>query len=142
MVISNMKQLRLPCDEIAEFDAELKSLVNRMKFIMKRYKGVGLAAPQVGINKSLFIWDIGEGFGAAINPKLETSGEEITGPEGCLSIPNKYYPITRFTEATLSAYDIEGNEFEAKAVGWLARCFQHEFDHLNQMVITDRLYQK
>lgn len=108
---------------------------------MKKYDGVGLAAPQINVPLRLFIWNVDKQFGVAANPTLELSGEEITYPEGCLSIPNKYFPLPRYNKAILTARNLEGEEFQIEAEGWLARCFQHEVDHLDKLLITDRIEQ-
>ena len=98
---------------------------------------VGLAAPQVGILRRLFIVDTGEEILECINPTiLETDGEQC-GAEGCLSVPGKYGLVKRPYYAKLKAQDRDGNWFEAEGEELIARCFCHENDHLNGIVYTE-----
>lgn len=108
-----------------------------------------MAAPQIGVALRVFVfdWETDEGRvrGVAINPTLEISelGEELPDEdlevEGCLSIPGERFPLKRADSATLRATDLDGQPFEIAAEGWLARIFQHEFDHLNGVLYADRL---
>lgn len=124
-------------------------LVQDMYDTMDKAPGVGLAATQVGIGLRIFVFDYenetGHHRGVAINPTLEIGDVSTEWPdedleiEGCLSIPGERYPLKRADTATLRALDIEGKPFEIRATGWLARIFQHEFDHLNGTLYADRL---
>lgn len=120
-----------------------------MYLTMERAPGVGLAAPQIGVGLRIFVYDWDDGDtrsrGVAINPSLDIDPvpdelpDEDNEVEGCLSIPGERFPLKRSGRATLSATDLDGNHFVVEANGWLARIFQHEFDHLNGILYADRL---
>jgi peptide deformylase len=123
--------------EIKEFDTpELNQLVEDMFESMYAARGVGLAAPQIGIAKRIAVVDISTGEDPAqkmvlINPEIVGSEGTQTGEEGCLSLPTFREPVTRAQKVTLRARDAKGKEFEMTAEDLLARAFQHETDHLN-----------
>lgn len=135
--------------EVDEITAEIKDLVDDMYETMDAAPGVGLAAPQIGVGLRIFVYsweDLGVLHrGVAINPQLtlepydDTAPDEDFDSEGCLSIPGERYPLSRSNRVQLVALDIDGNEFQLNAEGWLARIFQHEFDHLNGLLYADRL---
>jgi peptide deformylase len=142
--------LHAAASPVTEFGLSLERLVNDMVETMHAAPGVGLAAPQVGESLRLFVydWTDGEGtqsIGVAINPELWISPTPIGEPdeeeesEGCLSIPGERFPLRRSERALLRAVDVAGAPFEVVAEGWLARIFQHEFDHLNGILYADRL---
>jgi len=117
---------------------------------MEEAPGVGLAAPQVGVGLRVFVYnwvDDSERLwrGVAINPTLLITPPAIGEPdeddesEGCLSIPGPRYPLRRSERAVLTALDLDGSIYEIDADGWLARIFQHEYDHLNGILYADRL---
>jgi peptide deformylase len=135
---------------VTAFDAELHQLVSDMFDTMAEAPGVGLAAPQVGVSLRLFVFnwtDDDERLwrGVAINPDLLITptpigeADEETESEGCLSIPSERYPLRRSERAVLTALDLDQKPFSVDAHGWLARIFQHEFDHLNGILYADRL---
>ena len=135
---------------VTEFDEELATLVADMYETMEAAPGVGLAAPQVGVALRLFVFDWSDGDerlwrGVAINPELWISpppigeADEESESEGCLSIPGERFPLRRANRAILRAVDLDQKPFEIIADGWLARIFQHEFDHLNGVLYADRL---
>jgi peptide deformylase len=136
--------------EVTVFDSTLETLVSDMFETMEAAPGVGLAAPQVGIPLRLFVfnWTDEEDTlwrGAAINPELlitpTPTGEpdEDNESEGCLSIPGERAPLRRSERAILRATELDGTRYEIDASGWLARIFQHEFDHLDGTLYADRL---
>jgi peptide deformylase len=117
---------------------------------MHEAPGVGLAAPQIGVDLRVFVyhWEDDDDTlhsGVAINPELWISpppvgtAHELDDSEGCLSVPGARYPLLRSEKAILRAVDLDGTPFEISADGWLARIFQHEFDHLNGLLYVDRL---
>lgn len=135
--------------EVKTFDAELGQLVQDMYETMEAAPGVGLAAPQIGVGLRVFVYDWHDGEthwrGVAINPTLKLDGlrpgrpDEDTEVEGCLSIPGERAPLRRYDRAQLTAYDLDGHRYQIDAEGWLARIFQHEFDHLDGVLYRDRL---
>lgn len=145
--------LHTPAEPITTFDAELQQLVADMFETVALAPGVGLAGPQVGVAKRIFVYawtdeDGTEWRGVAANPELwitptvpESHDEldEDDESEGCLSIPGERFPLRRAEAALLRAQDEHGVPFELEARGWLARIFQHEFDHLNGVLYADRL---
>ena len=125
------------CRPVVKFDEKLHKLLDDMKETLAAANGVGLAAPQVGILRRLFIVDTGEEILELINPEiLETSGEQC-GAEGCLSVPGKYGLVKRPYYAKVKAQDRNGNWYEAEGEELIARCFCHENDHLNGIVYTE-----
>ena len=134
---------------VTEFDESLRDLVSDMIETMKAAPGVGLAAPQVGEGLRLFVYDWTDNetefSGVAINPELWITptpigdADEDADSEGCLSIPGERFPLRRSTSAILRAVDADQTPFEVRADGWLARIFQHEFDHLDGILYADRL---
>lgn len=141
--------LHQPTTAVTDFSDSLKSLVDDMLETMDAAPGVGLAGPQVGLDQRLFVygWEDDSGTvhrGAAINPELYIS-PTLLGPlteaedEGCLSVPGERYPLRRAEKAILRAWDVNNEPFTLEATGWLARIFQHEYDHLLGILYTDRL---
>lgn len=134
--------LREKTERITVFDNALAIFVDAMFETMTEADGIGLAAPQVGVTKRLFVVDTrrpGERI-AFINPEiLETSQQQGVHEEGCLSIPGMYYDIVRPLEVTVQAQDLQGKAFITRASGLLARVIQHEYDHLNGVLFIDRM---
>lgn len=131
--------LRKKCREVEEIDDRLLTLIEDMKETMYDADGVGLAAPQVGILKRLFVIDIGEGPLVFINPEiLETNGSQ-TDDEGCLSLPGETEEVMRPNYVKARALNEKGEEFEIEAEGLLARAILHEYDHLNGTLFIDRV---
>lgn len=130
--------LRGRAAEIEEFDDEIKELIPRMYEIMAEAHGLGLAGPQVGVGKRIFVYDVGEGKHALINPKIVSGSGEEWAIEGCLSIPGLQGEVPRAEHVTVSGIDEEGKKVKIKADGLLARVFQHEMDHLDGTMFIDR----
>ena len=125
------------CRPVEKFDKKLHKLLDDMKETLEDAGGVGLAAPQVGVLRRLFIVDTGEEMLELVNPELvETSGEQ-EGAEGCLSVPGKYGLVKRPNYAKVRAQDRDGNWFEVEGEELIARCFCHELDHLDGIVYTE-----
>ena len=138
---------------VGDIDDVVRALVRDMEETMAAAPGVGLAAPQVGVPLRLFIWNWRdeEGTqhrGTAIDPELWISPTPIGDPddeaesEGCLSVPGLRFALRRAELAHLHATDLDGRPFDVKASGWLARIFQHEYDHLDGTLYADRLRYK
>ena len=133
--------LRKKCREVDEINDRVFTLIKDMGETMYDADGVGLAAPQVGILKKIFVIDIydGEGLRVFINPKiLETSGE-VTEVEGCLSLPGKQGEVLRPKKVKVKAFNLKGEEFTLEAEGLLARAICHENDHLDGVLFIDHL---
>ena len=131
--------LRQRTTDVTEIDGALKQLVDDMIEAMYAAPGVGLAAPQVGIQKRLFVYDAGEGPSAVINPRITQASGEWTFEEGCLSVPGLSWPIVRPKDVLLEGLDIDGNEIAVEAEEYLARVYQHEVDHLDGVLLIQRL---
>jgi len=136
--------LRKNAAPIEKFDNELIDLVAKMFETMKLGKGVGLAAPQVGLEQRLFVVQIeGDTPRVFINPEIvQTSLELESFEEGCLSIPGVYADLDRPSGIRVQAWNERGRRFVLEAEGFLARVIQHELDHLNGILFTDRLPEK
>jgi peptide deformylase len=131
--------LRQRAAEIDDIDAGLVRLADDMVATMYEAPGVGLAAPQVGVQRRLFVYDVGDGPRALVNPAIRESRGEWEYEEGCLSVPELSWPIVRPKEVHLTGYDLDGNEVSFEADELLARLFQHELDHLDGVLLLDRL---
>ncbi len=142
--------LHSPALPVTDFDDGLRTLIFDMEETMAAAPGVGLAAPQVGVPVQVFVFNYTDDtgvlwHGTAINPRLLISPTRIgpvdveTESEGCLSIPGERHPLRRAEQAVLSALGIDGRPFEITATGWLARIFQHEYDHLDGVLYSNRL---
>jgi len=133
--------LRQRATEVEEVDDALVRLVSDMFDTMYDAPGVGLAAPQVGVQRRLFVYDIegGNAPGVVVNPTLSGHRGEWNHDEGCLSVPDLWWPVTRANEVHLSGWDLAGNELSIDAEELLARVFQHEVDHLDGMLLIERL---
>lgn len=121
------------------FDEKLHTLLDDMHETLASYDGVGLAGPQVGILKRIFICDYEGQRIEAINPEIISYEGEQTGKEGCLSVPDEWYEVTRPEKVTMKALDRNGDEYELNAEGLIARCICHETDHLDGILFTQRI---
>ena len=136
--------LHVPAQPVTTFDASLHRLIDDMIETMYAAPGIGLAAPQVGVPLRIFVADISGGHNATdlltfINPELvERSGLQRE-EEGCLSVPGFNATVQRSTRAVVRGLTRDGNEQTIEGTGLLARCFEHEMDHLDGMLFVDRL---
>jgi peptide deformylase len=128
------------------FDRALARLGDDLLETMRAASGVGLAAPQVGVLRRLFAYDLGvdedtgdHPYGVVVNPRIVRSEGEQTGDEGCLSFPGLYFECTRADLVTVDAVDVTGAPLELTGQGLLARVFQHEIDHLDGVLFVERL---
>jgi peptide deformylase len=145
--------LKKVATEVTEFNQELKELCLNMLYTMYHAPGIGLAAPQIGLSKRIFVMDIdydreetGEGSGEYslsnfnpkifINPKIREKQGETTYQEGCLSLPGVYEDVKRFEKIVVDYQDTEGNHHSLEADDLLAICIQHENDHLDGIVLS------
>ncbi len=126
--------------EVTDIDGSLARLVDDMVETMHEAHGIGLAAPQVGVQKRLFVYQLEDHDPVAIvNPTIAESRGEWEYDEGCLSIPGLYFPIVRPKEIHLTGWDLDGNEVSIEADEIEARCFQHELDHLDGRLLLKLL---
>ena len=138
--------LRTPAEPVTDFDRELRRLIDEMFQVMYAASGVGLAGPQIGVGRRLFVYDLNGRKGHVINPELTVDDPaEVVEEEGCLSVPDResgrplYAAVPRAAGVTVRGLDRLGRPVRVKAHGYLARCFQHETDHLDGRLFLDRL---
>ena len=136
--------LREKAKPVEKFDQALEDTVRQMIILMREKKGVGLAAPQVGISRRFFVTEaMDDKPRVFVNPEIiETSQDVVTGEEGCLSLPGVWANVVRPYSVKVQAQDTTGKIFHLNAEGWLARIILHENDHLNGLLFVDRLPQK
>ena len=135
--------LRTPAAEVEEVDDELRRLIDDMFETMYEAEGVGLAGPQVGVSRRVIVVDVhDDGLKpfALINPRVvEASKETDKGEEGCLSIPGLSAAVERPAHVAVEGLDRDGNPLRVEGGGLLARCLQHEIDHLDGVLFIDRV---
>lgn len=133
----NLKRKALP---VTAFDKKLKFIISDMKKTLYEANGVGLAAPQIDLNIRVFVADDGEsGFEAYVNPVWEPVGNETNvDTEGCLSVPGYVGLVERYTTVRIKYQDVRGKKKQKVATGLLARCMQHETDHLNGILFIEK----
>jgi peptide deformylase len=133
--------LRAKAGEVVDFDRQLHRLVEDLHDTLYDQQGYGLAATQLGVLQRVFVWHEREGTeGHLVNPVLEfPDDEEQDGPEGCLSIPGLYFDTKRRLNTVAKGFDMHGREVQIVGTEKLARCFQHETDHLDGVLFIDRL---
>lgn len=131
--------LRQRAADVTDIDGKLARLADDMLATMYEAPGLGLAGPQVGVQKRIFVYDIGEGPRVVVNPEIREARGEWVFEEGCLSIPELSFELVRPKEVHLVGYDIDGNEISVEADELLARCFLHELDHVDGVLFIERL---
>ena len=132
--------LRTPADEIRSFDRELAALVRDLEETVEQPGRAGLAAPQIGVGLRVFSFNVDGVIGHLVNPVItERSEETQDGDEGCLSIPGLYAPTVRAMHCVAEGFDVHGEPLRLEGSGLMARCLQHEVDHLDGRVFLDRL---
>ncbi|WP_309132355.1 peptide deformylase [Brevibacterium sp.] len=150
IVIYGEPVLHRRAEKVTEFDDDLRTLVADMYETLKASNGVGLAAPQIGVGKQIFVYDADDDHGVRrsgvfINPVLVASKIPETRPdpedesEGCLSVPSLDFPLKRAERVTINGVDEQGEKVSLSAEGWFARIMQHEYDHLQGTLYVDRL---
>lgn len=127
--------------EITDVDEALVKLAADMVLTMYEAPGVGLAAPQVGVQKRLFVYDLQDETGphTVVNPVISEARGEWVFEEGCLSVPGLMWEIVRPDEIHITGHDLDGNEISIEASGYEGRVFQHELDHLDGVLLVERL---
>ncbi len=131
--------LNTPTTPVENIDAKIAALAESMIETMHDAPGVGLAANQIGVQKRLFVYDKGDGPHVVVNPVIEETSGEWTYEEGCLSVPGLSWPIVRANEVHLRGYDLDGNEIDIQTNEYEGRIFQHECDHLDGVLLVERL---
>ena len=141
------KVLKQKAEPVTVFDDALAELVDDMIETMREAPGVGLAAPQIGISKRIIVVEFGDEqdetvpnqLYVLINPEIiKQSKDQVAGIEGCLSVPGLVGNVNRANVVTVRGQNIHGKPVKIRAQGWLARIFQHEIDHINGVLYTDR----
>jgi peptide deformylase len=125
--------------EITDIDSKLIKLTDEMFEVMYQAPGIGLAAPQIGVQKQLFVYDVDDEPQVLINPKIVESSGEWVYDEGCLSIPGLYVEMLRPKLVLVEATNLDGNTIQIEADELLARLFQHEIDHLQGVLMFERM---
>jgi peptide deformylase len=132
--------LTTPADEVTTFDKELRVLVKDLTETMLEAPGVGLAAPQIGVSLRVFTYAVDEEPGHLVNPVVQVVGDEDQeGDEGCLSFPGLAFPTTRKEHVIATGMNMHGDPVTVDGSDLLARCIQHEVDHLDGILFIDRL---
>ena len=132
--------LRTPADPVRAFDRELAALVRDLEETVDHPGRAGLAAPQIGVSQRVFSFNVDGEIGHMVNPSIVELSEEIQdGDEGCLSVPGIWAPTVRAMHCVVEGFDVRGEPLRLAGTGLMARCLQHEVDHLDGKVFLDRL---
>ena len=131
--------LRTPALEVVDFDKDLRKLVADLTDTMMEAPGVGLAAPQLGVSLRVFTYWVDDELGHVVNPSLDLSDEQQIGEEGCLSLPGLSFDTPRAMSVVAKGFNMYGEPIELIGSDLLARCVQHETDHLDGIIFIDRL---
>ncbi|HEX6578550.1 MAG TPA: peptide deformylase [Jiangellaceae bacterium] len=131
--------LRTRAEPVVDFDAELRRLVKDLSDTMMDAPGAGLAAPQLGVSLRVFTYFVDDELGHLVNPELDMSAETQDGPEGCLSLPGLEYDCVRAQRVVAKGFNEHGEPVVIEGSDLLARCIQHETDHLDGVLFIDRL---
>ncbi|MDF3288856.1 peptide deformylase [Streptomyces silvisoli] len=131
--------LRMKAQPVTVFDKELRTLVKDLSDTMLDAPGAGLAAPQLGVSLRVFTYHVDGELGHLVNPDLTLTDEEQDGPEGCLSLPGLRYDCKRAYGVVAKGFNMYGDPVTVEGTRLLARCIQHETDHLDGIIFIDRL---
>lgn len=133
--------LRTKCDEILTIDSRVKGLVEDLLETVDMEGRAGLAANQIGVNLRAFSWNVEDEIGYILNPRIVELSEDRfqDGDEGCLSVPTLWYPTRRAWYARVEGINLDGKKVVVEGTELMARCLQHEVDHLDGMLYLDRL---
>ena len=131
--------LRKKAQCVENIDGQVKEIADRMAEVMYANKGIGLAAPQIGILSRILIVDIGEGCTVLINPQIVEGHGESISEEGCLSLPTIEVPVKRMERVFIQSWNLEGKEVSLELSGFPGRVYQHEIDHLNGILIIQHI---
>jgi len=132
--------LRTPAAPVVDFDKELRKLVQDLTDTMMDAPGAGLAAPQIGVGLRVFTYYVDDQLGHLVNPDLDLSGDiDEEGEEGCLSFPGLSFPTPRSVRAVAKGFNMYGEPVVVEGTDLMARCLQHETDHLDGILFIDRM---
>lgn len=131
--------LKQATKEVEDIDGRVAKLVDDMFETMYEAPGAGLAANQVGVQRRIFVYDVGDGPRTIINPRITETSGEWAFEEGCLSVPGLSWTIVRPNQVHLVGLDLDGNELSIDADEYEGRVFQHEVDHLDGTLLIERL---
>jgi peptide deformylase len=139
IVVVEDKRLRTKCPKVPRIDGSIQQLIDDMVDTMRDAPGIGLAAPQVGVLLRVIVCEVDENLHCLVNPEIIRMEGEQVGNEGCLSIPGYIGEVRRAEKVVVKARNRAGKDVRIKAEGLLARCLQHEIDHIDGILFTDRL---
>ena len=139
IVVVEDRRLRTKCPKVPKIDASIQRLIDDMVDTMRDAPGIGLAAPQVGVLLRVIVCEVEQNLHCLVNPELIRAEGEQVGSEGCLSIPGYIGEVQRANKVVVKARNRAGKDVRIKAEGLLARCLQHEIDHIDGILFTDRL---
>ena len=122
-----------------EKDGDPSELVKAMSKLMVLHNGIGLAAPQCGIAKRIFVMGNSDHLVACINPEIISGSERVREQEGCLSFPDLWMYVERYKDISVEYYNVAGEKVQQEFIGLMARVYQHELDHLNSICFDDRV---
>ena len=132
--------LRTPADPVRAFDSWLATLIRDLEDTVEHPGRAGVAAPQIGVSVRAFSYNVDGVIGHMVNPVIVERSEEVQdGDEGCLSVPGIWAPTVRAMHAVVEGFDVHGEPLTLEGSGLMARCLQHEVDHLDGKVFLDRL---
>ena len=131
--------LKQECEIVDKIDSKIRKLLTNMAETMYKADGVGLAAPQIGVNKCIVVMDVGDenGLIEMVNPEIVEKEGSMIDSEGCLSVPNVFGDVDRFEKVTVEYLNRWGKKKRLTATGLLSRCIQHETDHLKGVLFID-----
>ena len=139
IVVVEDRRLRTKCPKVPKVDDSTRRLIDDMVDTMRDAPGIGLAAPQVGVLLRVIVAEVDDQLHALVNPEIIRAEGEQVGDEGCLSIPGYVGEVKRFERVVVKAKNRAGKEVRVRGEGLLARCLQHEIDHIDGILFTDRL---
>lgn len=139
IVVVEDARLRTKCPRVPRVDDSIRQLIDDMVDTMRDAPGIGLAAPQVGVLLRVIVCEVDENLHTIVNPEIVRAEGEQVGDEGCLSIPGYIGEVTRAERVVVKGKNRSGKDIRIKAEGLLARCLQHEIDHIDGILFTDRM---
>jgi peptide deformylase len=139
IVVVEDARLRTKCPRVPKIDTSTQQLIDDMVDTMRDAPGIGLAAPQIGVMLRVIVCEVDENLHTLVNPEIVRAEGEQTGDEGCLSIPGYVGEVTRAMKVVVKGKNRNGKDVRVRAEGLLARCLQHEIDHIDGILFPDRM---